>query len=105
MNRISEAQVQCELCEEFIAVEDARIICNDCFTYAQNIPTWHPIENAPKDRTRILVPWKGEHFIVAWGTGKTQDYRVTDGWKKDSGYIINPTHWMPLPELPKEGKG
>ncbi len=55
---------------------------------------WQPIETAPKNGDLILgwsKPW-GEHVqTVRFLTGKNQ-WNVT----------MQPTHWMPLPEAPKE---
>lgn len=76
---------------------------------------WQPIETAPKDGTYILVwsereGWRGNPRMVCatWepsGTGAWAIYgagptRHSEQWL-DRGII--PTHWMPLPEPPKEG--
>lgn len=64
---------------------------------------WQPIETAPKDGTRILVfgPYCGGLPIMA--TSKwlpwTED-RVEKGCWYANG--VAPTHWMPLPDPPKE---
>jgi hypothetical protein len=62
---------------------------------------WQPIETAPKDGTHILCAVPGEikvHvFIIWWNNG---------GWCNSltPDFITGvPTHWMPLPEPPKEG--
>lgn len=64
---------------------------------------WQPIETAPKDGTSILVAVyeeSGDYWgedIVAWNP--------TNGWDS-AGYDWDHsqiTHWMPLPEPPKEG--
>jgi hypothetical protein len=58
---------------------------------------WKHIHTAPKDGTFILV-WFEEaqhHFILWW---------FADNWRfKGSNNIpiVDPTHWMPLPEPPK----
>jgi len=64
---------------------------------------WQPIETAPKDGSSILtcrynntfhtwdmavVSWNGE----TWKVIPTKDYRLS----------LLGTHWMPLPEPPKE---
>lgn len=59
---------------------------------------WQPIETAPKDGTRVLtfrVKFR-EAMAVAWFDG--EEWRPVHGsaWP-------DPTHWMPLPEPPKEG--
>jgi hypothetical protein len=59
---------------------------------------WQPIETAPKDGTDILV-WDGrERFVVFY-------YRGASHWLMNCGSTcieINPTHWQPIPEPPKE---
>ncbi len=107
MNRISESPAQCELCEEFIAAEDARIVCPDCFTAAQNIPPWHPIEKAPKDGKRILLYGKcareGLGIFVGAFEKSFSTLRPREGWRSPDGFWIEATHFMLLPEKPKDG--
>lgn len=65
--------------------------------------TWQPISTAPRDAvTPILVydPCERdgtEPFVAYWD-------RFTGGGWRDSAYgdICHPTHWMPLPDPPKE---
>lgn len=62
--------------------------------------TWQPIETAPRDGENVLLAHAG---------------RVTAGWFDDyndcwfealdvgeESIRIRPTHWMPLPEPPKQ---
>ena len=68
-----------------------------------NTCNWQPIHTAPKE-TRVLVWVDGQVFIA------TQEYEQAsyeDSYESfwywdafDSGEC--PTHWMPLPEPPKE---
>lgn len=88
---------------------------------------WLPIETAPKDGTAILVcnaesnGYGHSHAVVMWI--EDEDTYVaerpngeTGGWAMDDGHdwfdyrhytrglrrnLAEPTHWMPLPELPK----
>lgn len=56
---------------------------------------WIPVmERLPEDDDSYLV-WNGNHIFVAiyWGGGE---------WMFDSYATHEVTHWMPLPELPKE---
>lgn len=77
---------------------------------------WQPIKTAPKDSTSILVMnndepsslgglaetcWAGNTAVAAWWGGE-------DGWVcfmdmvQDPMLHFEPTHWMPLPEPPKD---
>ena len=83
--------------------------------------TWHPIETAPKDGTRIdvwvlhtyldypkswLVPSSGHRVADAWWEVgqwvETGQYDDTDPLEGEShhGWVASVTHWMPLPEPP-----
>lgn len=80
---------------------------------------WQPIETAPKDGTLVWV-WDGRDAFTAYY--KQSKYAIFTGWfvpnngdYNDGGYGKDykccdeynhqynnaPTHWMPLPELPK----
>lgn len=89
---------------------------------------WMPIETVPKDGTSILVMSANDDaaYVASWG--EYPGNPVVDGSGADSwmyGWIFKnpylhaggheegflgwdddpmPTHWMPLPELPKEGE-
>lgn len=59
---------------------------------------WQPIETAPKSGERILlVIDHGPHGDKVWTGLWAGDWIVSYG-KAQS----HPTHWMPLPEPPKE---
>ena len=66
---------------------------------------WELIETAPKDGTALILSVEI----------RPDDWRIkVGGWRRTkpsigSGWIIfgaswTPTHWMPLPEPPKENK-
>ena len=61
---------------------------------------WQPIETAPKDETEVLACRAGKKWRQVlgwqWGSGGC------DGWYNSGGRNYDPTHWMPLPEPPKE---
>lgn len=67
---------------------------------ADEIPGWQPIETAPRDGTWILARgmWARKRY--------TQAIRFTAGnvgdWTSLYGATIRPTHWMPLPDPPKD---
>ncbi len=85
--------------------------------------TWQPIETAPRDGTTCLL-WTTIERRVWWMTIDRDDYDDQpqpivgrwwrDGWVSDAGYTpygdstdmdsceLRPTHWMPLPDPPKE---
>ena len=65
--------------------------------------SWQPIETAPKDGTPILA------YEPTPGSPTEEDgrYYITTGYRVRNQYRTgteheNPTHWMPLPEPPKE---
>lgn len=76
---------------------------------------WQPIETAPKDGKHILAYVNGKLCVVRWEVSI-----FAKGWTiyktaKDKKYFlflkgietwlcVNPTHWMPLPQPPKEGE-
>lgn len=64
-----------------------------------------PIEEAPKDGTRILALWGGEWVITYW----VHDRFGYNGWQIPSGMVVKandrsawqPTHFIPLTSLPE----
>jgi hypothetical protein len=60
---------------------------------------WRPIATAPKDGTAILGWWGGECMIVDWCVVVERWSLTHDG---EDMFSPEPTHWMPLPEGPKE---
>lgn len=55
---------------------------------------WQPIETAPKDGTEVLTFRKAGLQAVAFDTGEL-------GWLCSDGmYLLDVTHWMPLPAPP-----
>lgn len=65
---------------------------------------WQPIETAPKDGTDILVMTGETMHVVRWiNIHGGFDYWAVDD-NKHGPFTLRgkaPTHWMPLPELPK----
>lgn len=82
--------------------------------------TWQTIETAPKDGTEVLIyggtmgndqetyfsTHKMEFVTIAayqgWGTCKHY-WRGANCGGHNEYYWHNPTHWMPLPTIPKGG--
>lgn len=69
---------------------------------------WQPIETAPKDGTDIIVLLTHMERPRAW-TGRW--HKGLKRWSIDHGMqryqpaeMAYPTHWMPLPQPPTEGK-
>ena len=60
---------------------------------------WRPIATAPKDGTAILGWWGGECMIVDWCVVVERWSLTHDG---EDMFSPEPTHWMPLPDGPKE---
>lgn len=70
---------------------------------------WISMEKAPKDGTDILCMCKDYQIICAWsdyeddGTSWSSDaFGRQKGWNDFHYEIHHPTHWMPLPEPPKD---
>lgn len=67
---------------------------------------WKPIETAPKDLTRILVPFKGKVYIAYWDDEKyAREPRpfwfIRDQpFGKKANRLAQPLVWMPLPDPP-----
>ncbi len=64
---------------------------------------WQPIETAPKDGTDILLAahWRGERWLQGIGRWRDERYQEnTPGWGWT--WYASPSHWMPLPNPPKE---
>ncbi len=67
------------------------------YEWLNSLPTaspWHRVEEPPKENGRYLVSWEG---VVT-----TDEYK-NGVWLYASMFNQLITHWMPLPEPPKEG--
>ncbi|NDB68765.1 MAG: hypothetical protein EB015_12325 [Methylocystaceae bacterium] len=60
--------------------------------WAHALLEWQPIETAPKDGENVIVT-DGDEVNVGWW----EFYNPEPEW---GGYILFPTHWMPLPPPP-----
>lgn len=88
-------------------IEENRYICASC-----KRPLWQPIETAPQDEM-ILVwaeDWGGSVaelvLMSEYASYDPDEYEDEKArmWVGDQGLnlVFDPTHWMPLPEGPKE---
>lgn len=73
---------------------------------------WRPIADAPKDGTSILISsenwrtvWRG-YYRAAGIAMDSEIERFGEGWTRENYCDSNlqPTHFQPLPEPPKEPK-
>ena len=68
---------------------------------ADSHPAWVSVEDElPKER--------GKLYLVCDKYGRVGEsaYDVEDDiWYRQSGMVLNPTHWMPLPQLPVKKGG
>lgn len=66
----------------------ARIMAKAVLTAALAV-MWRPIKSAPRDNTDILTCDRGGTVRIDWVL-------------KDEKWDGEPTHWMPIPDPPKE---
>ena len=84
-----------EMVDPLEAVADYLLDNGVTFAKDTNVPSWIPVtERLPEKNTAVIVATdRGDTFQCLY---------AYDGWDLWEGYIINITHWMPLPEPPKE---
>jgi len=70
---------------------------------------WRDIATAPRDGTRIYVAKLDDTFGWVRGISRWVDFKGISGWVSMGLYdppgdlgLARPTHWLPLPEPPKE---
>jgi Protein of unknown function (DUF551) len=61
---------------------------------------WQPIDKAPKDESVILL-WSDKDKVCADGFWLQEGYAGNGSWIWPYIYKT-PTHWMPLPEFPRD---
>lgn len=76
---------------------------NEVLSLLNAIPEWRPMESAPKDGTEILLGW----FHLPGQTNMDVGSWLPSRNRWQGHYIVftdhrasQPTHWMPLPEVP-----
>jgi hypothetical protein len=60
---------------------------------------WKPIETAPKDGRKVVVMTPGYHVRSARYIESLAGWSAWEG--SDNDDHLKPTHWMPMPELPR----
>ena len=72
------------------------------------MPRWIPVEERlPGDADGLVVMTDGEHVHPSYGNamfGLEEKLGVFAPTKKKPWGFMQVTHWMPLPQAPKEGK-
>lgn len=65
-------------------------------------PDWRPIDTAPKNGTAVLVALAGGMYtptVAYWRSSITGSMWTIP--ETNRYLIVEPTHWMPLPEPPE----
>lgn len=91
--------------------------------YSNPQPAWQPIETAPKDGEKVIIWYtnqcgNGRTVFARWLTAEQASendaddiglecgwYECIDNWDEYTEVAIyngEPTHWMPMPEAPKD---
>lgn len=70
----------------------------EAFQELEKLDNWQPIETAPRDgRDVLLFDYSGVSVIGCW------NIIADDGFFSTEYLPVDASHWMPLPEPPKEG--
>lgn len=83
--------------DEFIRAIQADAVESTAVTTVRMDPAWRPIETSPMDGSRILVWSKGDRGVYRATVGHYEH----DGWWCDEDFVLEPSHWQPLPEAPR----
>jgi len=69
-------------------------------TASEAIPQWISVEERLPEEDEVVLVWGGASVYTAKRHNK---YGCMMWWKLNSKqHYCNPTHWMPIPEPPKE---
>ena len=63
---------------------------------------WQQIETAPRDGSNLIL-WCDGVTVGSW-SANVHPWNDGNWWIDGMQVTGNPTHWMPLPEPPKEQK-
>lgn len=71
----------------------------DALQAAGMVSEWRPIETAPKDDqgSQVLLWIDGDAAVGYW---LEDEWVPNDATVACTAFIVQPTHWMPLPEPP-----
>src|SRR5262245_3267345 len=98
-----------EAAVKLLAELNAQLEYEDCVRIiaaalrAAEQPQWQPMETAPKDlmeTKKAILTWNGS-AVNRTTRGRTA-HLSQPGWFNEQGWMIHPTHWMPLPAPAKE---
>jgi hypothetical protein len=80
--------------------EIAKQALSDAPTIKPQYGEWLPIETAPKDGTEILA-----YLFEDYSPQPVSWIQAYQGWRSSvlDSFVMS-THWMPLPDAPKEGE-
>jgi hypothetical protein len=67
---------------------------------------WQPIDTAPKDgRVILILTERGNVYSPCqWENGEISENGFWLWWQDEPAWlteVVNPTHWMPLPDPPE----
>ena len=68
----------------------------------KNQNAWQPIETAPKIGKVLLYFPCYKHPQIGWYNEPSNQYHIIESFSSKNEPYVEPTHWMPLPETPKE---
>ena len=91
MSDTKPARCHCGQVSWIRGLDENRFTCLSCYR-----PLWQPIETAPKDGTTVLGYEHGWRGTIRYWSGRK------NGWVDEIDQYCSPSHWMPLPEAPRE---
>lgn len=86
---------------------EANIAGNEALGSTDGVPSWQPIETAPRDQSWVLL-WSRDcdpaFGVFRWDIEDDEwvSDEKADRWVESQSY--GPTHWMPLPSPPEPYK-
>lgn len=65
------------------------------------VPKWISVEERLPEHGEVLICTVGNAVLVAWHHGSGR-FETSSGLRFSTGGVLRVSHWMPLPEPPKE---